>query len=155
MPKRACKATTKAGKPCKAAPLSDQDFCLAHADAETREKTGFVADNGKGGRKPNPRAVDVLRERLEADIDKVLNPLFTAAEATRTYTDSNGDTHELDDHQIRIVAIRELLDRAYGKPKQQTELSGEVTTSQKHDLSNLSDEELELWEKLQRKAAGA
>ena len=28
------------------------------------------------------------------------------------------------DHAIRIAAVRELLDRAYGKPKQSTEISG-------------------------------
>jgi hypothetical protein len=78
---------------------------------------GFVAEAGKlGGRPPNPRAVDVLRERLEANVDAILNPLFgmaTSAEA----------------ESVQLAAIREVLDRGYGKPRQGTdvEVSGSLS----------------------------
>lgn len=113
--KARCTATTKAGTPCKAPPLDGTKLCMSHSPAETRESLGFVADNGKGGRKPNPRAVDVLRERLEERIDEVLNPLFDALAAEVDYGP---------DHRTRITAVRELLDRVYGKPKQVSEITG-------------------------------
>ncbi len=127
MADRKCSAITKNGEPCKAQPLKDADVCLAHADAATRESTGFVADNGKGGRPKNPRAVDVLKDKIEADVDKVLDPLWEALEADSGYVVGNGPSAELQmvaDHRTRIAAARELLDRGYGKPKQQTEITG-------------------------------
>lgn len=127
MAERRCKATTKDGQPCKAAPLRDGDFCLAHADEETRESTGFVAANGKGGRPKNPRVIDVLRERLEERIDDVIGPLFDALEADRGIAVGNGPSARVEymtDHATRIAAVRELLDRVYGKPRSTTEITG-------------------------------
>lgn len=121
--KARCTATTKAGTPCKAPPLNGTKLCMSHSPAETRESLGFVADNGKGGRKPNPRAVDVLRERLEERIDEVLDPLFEALEAEASIVVGAGLVRQ-PDHRTRITAVRELLDRVYGKPKQQTEITG-------------------------------
>ena len=88
MSKRACHGTTKAGKPCKAAPLHDSDYCLAHTDEETRLSTGFGAPGT--GRPRNPRAVDVLKERIEAGIDEVLKPLWDALTAERAVVVGNG-----------------------------------------------------------------
>lgn len=123
-----CKATTKAGKPCKSPPIKGEAFCLSHAPADYRESVGFRADNGKGGRPRNPRAVDILREKLEADIDRVVDPLFDALAADAGMTVSvkgGGELLEMvPDHQTRIKAVRELFDRAYGRPTQVTELSG-------------------------------
>lgn len=118
-----CTGTTRSGNPCSAFVLKGRDVCLAHADPETRASTGFIANNGKGGRPPNPRAVDVLRERVEAEIDRVITPLFDALEAERNWTDDTG-SHVTPDHGLRLAAVRELLDRVYGKPKQTQELTG-------------------------------
>lgn len=129
--KTRCKAKTKAGKRCKAHPLRDSDFCLAHADAETRESVGFIARNGKGGRPRNPRAVDVLRERIEANIDRWLLPLEDGLTADRGLVVGDGADARVEyvtDHGTRIKAHREAFDRAFGKPTQPTreEASGEA-----------------------------
>jgi hypothetical protein len=124
---RHCTATTKTGKPCKATPLRDQDVCLAHADAETRESAGFVAKNGKGGRKPLPKVTDVLREKVEAEADRILAALFDALDADRGLVVGNGPSATVEhvtDHAVRIAAARELLDRVYGKPRQAVEHTG-------------------------------
>jgi hypothetical protein len=118
-----CTGTTRKGRPCLANTLKGRDVCLAHADATTRESAGFIAANGKAGRIPNPRAIDVLRERLERDIDKWLKPLEDALTAERTYV-TETEVISKPDHAIRMAAAREGLDRAYGKPKQATEISG-------------------------------
>lgn len=121
-PARRCSRRTKLGKACRGRPLKGLDVCLAHADAKTRESVGFVARNGKQGRPPNPRAVDVLREKVEGRIEEVLAPLFDALTATRGVTIAirGGGTefYETADHPTRIVAAREILDRVYGKPTQ-------------------------------------
>ncbi len=126
--KRACSGATKAGKPCKAAPLKDRDVCLAHADLETRESTGFVPDNGFGGRPKNPRAVDVLRERLEAELDEWFAVLIRARDAANVKVvgeDEAGPiTAEIPDHMVQLRAFTEVFDRVYGKPRQSTEISG-------------------------------
>lgn len=127
MAKRTCKGTTKKGTPCKARPLHDGDFCLAHADEETRESAGFGGAQEGAGRPARPRVVDVIRERIEADVEKVISVLEEALEATRPVVVGSGEHAEVEmvtDYVVRIHAARELLDRAYGKPKQQTEVTG-------------------------------
>jgi hypothetical protein len=114
-----CSAITKKGKPCRAAALKNQDVCLAHADGKRREKTGFRADNGKQGRKPKPRVIDVLKERIEDEIEDVIAVYREATKATRI---ENG--REVPDYAIRLRAVEALNDRAYGKPKQVSEISG-------------------------------
>lgn len=126
--KRTCKAKTKTGKPCKAAPLKDRDVCLAHADAETRASTGFVSEAGKlGGRPKQPRSIDVLRERLEARQDEIIDVYLEAARAVTHEAVGYGEDRELievPDHAMRLRAVEALHDRAYGKPKQVSEITG-------------------------------
>lgn len=142
MARRACKGKTKAGKRCRAAPLTDSTFCLAHTDELTRAKAGFggSANGAKGGRPRNPRAVDVLRQRIEADIDKVLDPLWEALQADRgialTVKGGGMEIGSTPDHPTRIVAARELLDRAYGRAKS----TGEVTVITKDAFAQAMSE---------------
>lgn len=77
---------------------------------------GFVADNGKGGRPKNPRAVDILRKRLEEKADTLMEVYFDAAKAEAE--------PGIPDHVIRLRAVEALLDRAYGKPGQSLEVTG-------------------------------
>lgn len=126
MSKRTCTAKTKKGTACKAVPLTDCDFCLAHAPEDVRESTGFGGSQPGSGRPPTPRAVDVLRERIESDIDEVIDPLWAALGADSGVVVGNGKdafVEMLPDHKTRIAAARELLDRGYGKPKQATEIT--------------------------------
>jgi hypothetical protein len=125
--KPACRATTRAGTPCKAKPLKGHAFCLAHADEKTRESVGFVADNGKAGRKPNPKPIDILREKVEGEIEKWLKPYEEALEATSGIVVGNGASAELaevPDYRTRLSAAGAVLDRLYCRPKQATELTG-------------------------------
>lgn len=141
--KRACSATTKAGTPCQSPPLAGTELCMAHSPAKVRESRGFVADNGKAGRPRSPRAVDVLRERIEQDIDAVIAPLWEALAAEKSVVVGNGPSAHVEsvpDLPTRIAAARELLDRGYGKPKQATELSGAVGLTLADLFSELDDQ---------------
>ena len=111
-----CAATTKAGEPCPKAPMTGREMCLAHADEETRRAAGFVPEAGAAGRPPKPRSIDVLREKVEGEIDLWLKPFYDALDAT----DMLGGL----DHKTRLRAADSVLDRVYGKPTQRNELSG-------------------------------
>lgn len=141
-----CRATTKKGKPCRAYALAGRETCLAHADAETRESVGFVADNGKGGRKPLPKPTDVARRLVEQHVEVTLAPHFAtlgyrverdeAGELSivadeslgaRIYGESKDGDIRMTDHAdlgAQITAAEKLLDRIYGRPKQATEVTG-------------------------------
>lgn len=136
-----CTATTKAGEPCKAKPLKDTDRCLAHSDEATRTSMNFQ-QGPRPGRPPNPRAVDVLRERLDAELDEWLAPLYEARNATRHVVVGNGPSahvEEVPDLPTRLAAFREMMDRVHGKPKQTQELSGSVGLTLA-DLASLADD---------------
>jgi hypothetical protein len=115
-----CTATTKAGEPCSRNAVSGSELCIAHAPDEVKRSQGFGGAQPGAGRPPRPRVVDVIRERIEADLDLVLKPLVEALEAGK----ADGP-----DYAIRIQAARELLDRSYGKPRQGTdvEVSGSLS----------------------------
>lgn len=127
MAKRQCKGKTKTGAACKATPRSDTGYCNAHSSKEVQESSGFGGAQPGAGRPRNPRAVDVLRERLEANIDAVLGPLFDALEADRGLVVGAGENAVLEsvpDWDARLRAVKEVLDRAYGRPKQMLEHTG-------------------------------
>lgn len=126
MSDRACKATTKAGKPCKAPPLDSGDFCIAH-DRNSKKDLGFGGSQPGSGRPPKPRIVDVLRERVENEIDEWLEPFYEGRTATRHVVVGNGPTahvEEVPDIPTRMAASREVLDRTHGKSKQVNEITG-------------------------------
>lgn len=129
---QACSATTKAGKPCKAAPLKDRDVCLAHADEETRTSTNFQ-QGPRPGRPRSPRVIDVLRERIEADIDRWLKPLEDGLTAERGLVVGDGPAARIEyveDHATRIKAFREGMDRAFGRPTQTHDITTRVEESE-------------------------
>jgi hypothetical protein len=128
---RACRGTTKAGKGCKAHPLHGTDFCMAHADEETRASVGFGGpENGaKGGKaKRVPRLTEILRERVEAEADTLLgNLLELALRGERAVVVGNGPTAHVeivDDPELRLKATREVYDRLEGRPRQVAEITG-------------------------------
>jgi hypothetical protein len=102
---------------------------MAHSDAETRASVGFVPEAGRlGGRPRNPSVIDRLREKVEAQSDEIVSKLWDLVEnATRTVvvgTGPNAYTEVVPDNDLRLKALRELLDRSHGRPKQATEISG-------------------------------
>lgn len=143
MADRKCRAKTKKGKRCQAPPLKGKDFCLAHSPAETRESAGFIADNGKGGRPPTPKLIDIFRERLEAAVDQVMAPYFQALGITGWNEDgtpivdesagameigrsNTGDVRLTDiaDLGARMHAAERIIDRVHGRPRQTQEITG-------------------------------
>lgn len=147
-----CTGTNKKGQPCRATVRRDAETCISHASKEVRESAGFGGAQPGAGRPPNPRAIDLLRERLEARADKVLDVLFDALDATFETEDGR-----LVDHKTRMIAQREIFDRVYGKAKQATEISGPGGTPVQMtavDLAGLSRDELRELKVLLEKAAG-
>ena len=126
--KRSCTERTKKGKACKAPPLPDLDTCVAHSPKKTQESLGFGGAQEGAGRPRQPRPVEVLRERIEADIDRWLQPLEDAIDADRVVLAWDGNSmevHYVPDHHVRLQAQREAFDRAFGKSKQLLEHTGE------------------------------
>lgn len=184
MAKRKCGAKTKAGKACRAKGIRANGFCMAHQPKDEKERLGFGGAQPNAGRPKMPSVSEIQRQLVEQNAAIILRPHFRALgydfnvdPATgdfiidesgrismvmiedggiRLHTTFEGDVvvsnHE--DLGAQIEAAEKLLNRALGRPKQQTELSGEVTINAP-DLSNLTDKELEQWEALQRKAAAS
>jgi hypothetical protein len=70
----------------------------------------------------------VIRERIEADIEPVISALVDALTAHRGVVVGQGESASVEfvpDHDARIKAARELLDRAYGKARLALEVTGE------------------------------
>jgi hypothetical protein len=121
MAKPQCTATTKAGKPCKATARHDTGLCNAHSPKEIQESSGFGGAQPGAGRPRNPRSVDILRERIEENIDRWLQPLEDGLTADRGIVVGDGQHARVEyvaDHGTRIKAHREGFDRAYGRPTQ-------------------------------------
>ena len=124
--KRKCKAKTKAGKPCSRPPVIGETHCLAHMSRKEREARGFGGPQPDSGRPKKPRVTDVMRKKIEAEIDKVLKPYFEALEGAVVHAVYEGRVipSEHPDLAARIAAAEKLLDRVYGKPGQALELTG-------------------------------
>ena len=164
-PKRQCKGKTKANKACGATPLRpgtelggvkvSGKWCRQH-DEDLPDSARIGGAQPGAGRPPNPRVVDVLRERIEENIDVVLVPIFDALGATDAVVlniRGGGQTYEsVPHHEVRLKAARELLDRAYGRPRQTTEIAGEIATRPALDLSKLDEDDLEQLERIHAKA---
>jgi hypothetical protein len=143
--RRRCKAKTKRGTRCMAAPLKDSDRCLAHSDAEVRESTGFIPDNGKGGRRAVPRATEVQRRLVEENVLAVQRPYWRIlgydvelgpdgprlveldGGGAKLFGESKDGCINVSDHEdlaAMMAAAEKLQDRAFGRPKQSTEITG-------------------------------
>jgi hypothetical protein len=133
--KRECEGTTVAGKPCGANPLKPGTviagisvtgrWCRQH-DEDLPASARIGGPQPGSGRPRTPRAVDVLKERIEASIDEVIKPLWDALNAERAVVVGNGPSATMEmvpDYPTRIAAVRELLDRGYGRPRQSSEVT--------------------------------
>lgn len=133
--RRRCQAKTKRGTRCQAAPLRGRKYCSAH-DPDLPDSTRFGSKEQAtragqlGGRPRNPRPHEVLRERIEADIDRWLKPIEDALEHGRPVViwDARAGRHEIQmvaDPALALKAMQIAFDRVYGRPRQQVELTGE------------------------------
>lgn len=116
-----CSATTKKGTRCKSPARQGEGTCLSHAPEEARESVGFGGSQPGAGRPRAPRVIDVLREKIEADIEGWLQPLVDGRTADRGVVVGDGEAARVEfvpDHRTRMKATAEALDRAFGKPSQ-------------------------------------
>lgn len=147
MTTKRCTAKTKAGRRCRAYPLEGTSHCLAHSDAEKRESVGFVAANGKGGRKPLPTPTAMASQLMLDSFLLLHGPHFrTLGLGVRiddqgvaslyelpgggaklhgtSQRDGEINMSEFDDLEAQRRAANDLLDRHFGRPKQQTVVTG-------------------------------
>ena len=153
--KAKCSAKTKKGKPCQAYALKvgteidghpvKGGYCRAHdpllpAEVRLGGKAQAAAAGAKGGAAGRqPRVVDIMRERIEAEMEEVLAPFFQEMRhasfkiAVPTVVDPETgavlehDFQEIPDYERRMRAAERLLDRSYGKPAQAINLGGSET----------------------------
>lgn len=122
---------------------------------------GFVADNGHGGRPRLPKPMDLARQLVEQHIAALLRPHFKAlglllhddGSTTQLHAGAvvvhQGEATDIEDLGAQIAAARELLDRVYGRPRQQTELTGadggpiQVVAEARARAESMSREELD------------
>lgn len=142
--RRRCKGKTKAGKRCKAAPLKDGDFCLAHSDELTRAATGFGGpENGaKGGAAGRiPRIREQMQRQVEEHLHRLIRPYLLALGidvddegnfigysegAVVVGKDKEGGvwTSQVLDLGAQISAAEAITNRLEGRPVNTTELTG-------------------------------
>jgi hypothetical protein len=147
MAKRRCKGTTKAGKRCQAPPPTGEEFCRAHSPllpAEARfgspeQAAQAGALGGAAGRRP--RVVEVLRERLESDIDRWLAPLEAALGEGKPIQMWDGQERKhtiqyVPDPALGMKALKLALDRVYGRPRQEVEVSGAGGGAVEFEITN-------------------
>lgn len=148
--KRRCKGKTKAGKRCRAAALktgtmidgveASGDFCRAHDPAIPSVTQLTTDDRRRGGeatRKPRPD--EILRERIEEDIDRWLAPFEAALSSGKPVQmwDAAEGKHRIEyvpDPQLALKAVKLAFDRAFGRARQKVELSGEGGGAVKTEL---------------------
>jgi hypothetical protein len=131
-----CTAKTKAGKRCKNTAVHG-DTCTSHSPRNVREAVGFGGPQPGSGRPRKPRAVDVLRQRIEEDIDRWLQPLEDGLTAQRGIVVGDGEharVEYVEDHPTQIKAHREAFDRAFGRPTQPV---ADVTESIDDEIRNM------------------
>ena len=147
--KRVCQAINRAGERCGAAPLVGTEYCSAHnpvAPASTRFGSPEQATRAgvQGGRPPNPRVTEVMRHRVEEQVEAVLRVYFDALTSP--------------DEVIRLRAAEALLDRVYGKAKEEVALTGEgggpIELEQRMNISDPETRRL-AHQLLARRASGA
>ena len=130
-----CKGTNRHGQPCQAWPLKGTEHCSAHPDSLAPDGVRFGSPEqaaaagalgGAAGR--HPRVVDIMRERVEAAADEILDAYFRVLREAMLYgTQQRSGEIVVSDHPdigARMAAAEKLLDRVYGKPKQSTEITG-------------------------------
>lgn len=181
--KRKCTKTTKAGKPCRGTPIAATDFktCLAHAPEEVRDKLRFGKEQEGAGRPPKPKATEIARRLVEENIAAVQRPYWRTLGydvkigpegpylveldegGAKVYGTSQKDgsinVSDYDDLGAMMTASDKLQDRAFGRPKQSTELSGEVggtnTAQLEREIERLTERLAEMALDGSRDSAGA
>ncbi len=119
-----CAATKRDGTPCRSFVGPDGVHCSNHdPDPIAQEQARVRRATARLGKK-KPRALDIVRERAEANADEITRVYLEGMKATKwMYPGEGAPPIEVPDHETRRKAVDSWLDRGFGKPKQQTELS--------------------------------
>jgi hypothetical protein len=131
--KRKCSGTSKKGTPCRAIPLKPGtvlkgvtvtgNWCSTH-DPDLPESARIQGAQPGAGRPRKPRVVDLMREWVE-DHPEAFGVIQEALQADRAVVVGNTKDAYVEyvpDWPTRIVAFKELMDRAYGKPTQSVQI---------------------------------
>lgn len=146
--KRKCRSKTKRGKPCKAPPLKpgtviedvtvSGQWCRQH-DQDLPDSARIGGKQPGAGRPPLPKPMDLARELVEKNAVVLLRPHFKALgyllndDGTLTPNGQGaivvhqGIATDIEDLGAQQAAAERLLDRIYGKPRQQLEHAGSET----------------------------
>lgn len=135
-----CRAKTRTtGEPCpmyrailehpETGKLYKAATCYAHLPPKIVEmfKASTIGGAVEGARPSRPKPNEVLRQIFEQEVTQWIKPYVEALQATKPVVVGNGRharVELLPDHRTRQQAAEALWDRIYGKPKQQTEISG-------------------------------
>lgn len=134
MPK--CSRLTNAGNPCQmtsaVVTIRGKRYklktCVMHAPEAIKKELGVHYTSARNqGRKKKKTALDLVRERIEEEAERYLQPLEDAMVALKAVVVGNGSSAHLEyteDLALRVDTAFKILDRVYGRPKQITELSG-------------------------------
>lgn len=125
--KTRCKAKTKKGKRCRNGAVVD-GVCLSHAPRNVKDERGFGGSQEGSGRPRLPRPHEVLREKIEADIESWLAPLIVARGKGKPIKTWDGKQHKIiyvDDPELGMKATKLAFSLVYGKPRQPLEITGE------------------------------
>lgn len=106
------------------------------------------AENGaKGGEaKRVPKLTELLRQRVEEQADEILDRLFGMLDAHRAVVVGTGPKARVEiveDPELVLRAIREIYDRAEGRPKSTSEFTGKVEHRNADKLEKAIERELE------------
>lgn len=142
-----CTAKTKAGKRCSRYAMEGGETCIAHAQRNQKVSRGFGGPQEGSGRPRRPHIVEVLRERIEADIERWLAPLEAALAAGKPVVMWDGEErkHHIEyvpDPALGMKALKLALDRVYGRPLQEVELSGGIENQVRLTDETFADPEL-------------
>lgn len=131
-----CPSMTSAGNPCphkcQVVDIKGRRYklktCLMHSSDAIKDAVGVLnPPRGKVGRKKKQTVSQVLRQRVEAEVERYLQPLEDALLAMRAVVVGNGGSAHIEmveDLNTRIKAVETILDRIYGRPRQTVEHSG-------------------------------
>jgi hypothetical protein len=178
---RRCTGTTTGGEPCKAAPLKGTERCAAHPLSPGSTRFGSPAQareaGVQGGRPRVPRSTELQRRLVEEHAWAVVRPFFRTLGldvdehgavcelergAVHVGRDKDGGVHtsDVEDLGAQVAAAEALLNRVYGKPRQQLEHTGphgrpiELDAADSGlDLRKLNDDELDELQQLVDRAS--
>jgi hypothetical protein len=105
---------------------------MAHSDKATQAKMGFGgSENGRKGGEARrvPRLRELLHAEVEARAEEIIAKLFKGLNAERAVVVGTGPQAHVEivpDDELVLKTVREIFDRADGKPTQRVESETEV-----------------------------